>query len=105
MVNAAVNKESAIGVASEALVPERALILVIGEGQALVVAHDVGKIGFNDVVLAAIGEVESSDGESALEGFVGRVIQRFVGCVIPESRVFIAVVACVCQIVDSVLPY
>lgn len=57
----AIEEDTAIGIASEALVPEDSFILLIEEGDALVVAHHMGEVGINHVILALVGKIEGSD--------------------------------------------
>lgn len=63
----------------------------------------MGEIGLDNVVLALVGDVECSDCEVRLERFVFRVIQGSVGCIVPESGVFVSIMAQVAHVLNGVL--
>jgi hypothetical protein len=104
MGDLAIEEDAAVSISSKALVPENSFILLIEEGDAVVVTHHMREIGLNHVVLAFVGEVEGSHCQIRLEGLVLSIIQSFIGGVIPKAGVFIAIVSEISQVLDCVLP-
>lgn len=103
MCDFAIQEDAAIGVPSEALMSKHSFIFLIEEWDALVVTHDMGQIGIDDVFLALVCEVESSDGEIWLECLVFSIFKCFIWGVIPKSGIFVTVVLDIGQILNSVL--
>ena len=55
------------------------------------------------MVLASIGNIEGCNREIRLEGFILSIIQSFIGRIIPKSRILVAIVSIITQVLHSIL--
>ena len=91
MVDNSVQKQTATGIPSYALVFKGASILLIEEGETLVVPEDMGDVGIDAAVFALVANVELSNGEVIFEGVVFRIVDCLVGSVVPKSTILVTV--------------
>ena len=99
-----VQKQPAARVAAHAVVPEGALVLLVQEGEALVVPQHVGQVRLDLPVPALVGDVEGGHRLVRLEGLVLGVVEGVVGGVVPEPAVLVAVVPRPRRVPDGLLP-
>ena len=82
---------------------EGSLVLLIHEGNTLIMPHYVGEIGLKLMVLAPVWDIEGRNSEIRFEGFIFSIIQSFIRSVIPKSRILVAIMAIVTQVLHCIL--